>query len=38
MTGALSAAATICGSMKKEVEEGEAQLWHDAKVGISHTR
>ncbi|KAL4262186.1 FAD/NAD(P)-binding domain superfamily protein [Pleurotus pulmonarius] len=38
MTGALSAAATICGSMKKEVDEVEAQLWHDAKVGISHTR
>ncbi|TFK24572.1 cytochrome P450 [Coprinopsis marcescibilis] len=38
MTGALSAAATICASIKGEIDEPTAQLWHDAKVGISHTR
>ncbi|KAF9461922.1 FAD/NAD-binding domain-containing protein [Collybia nuda] len=38
MTGALSAASTILGSMKGQVSESEAQSWHDAKVGICQTR
>jgi flavine halogenase len=38
MTGALSAASTILGSMKGEVSEAEAQAWHDAKIGICQTR
>ncbi|KAF8523372.1 FAD/NAD-binding domain-containing protein [Hysterangium stoloniferum] len=38
MTGALSAAGTILGSMKGEVSELEAQNWHDAKIGICQTR
>ncbi|KAJ7319134.1 FAD/NAD-binding domain-containing protein [Mycena albidolilacea] len=38
MTGALAAAITICASMKGQAEEIDAQHWHDAKVGISHTR
>ncbi|PPQ70820.1 hypothetical protein CVT24_001037 [Panaeolus cyanescens] len=38
MTGALSAAATICASIKGEADETTAQAWHDAKVGIAHTR
>ena len=38
MTGALAAATTICASMKGQIDEQQAQLWHDAKVGISHTR
>ncbi|KZT12692.1 FAD/NAD(P)-binding domain-containing protein [Laetiporus sulphureus 93-53] len=38
MTGALSAALTICASMKGQVSEETAQEWHDAKVGTAHTR
>nr|A0A0U3C228.1 RecName: Full=Flavin-dependent halogenase armH5 [Armillaria mellea]ALT31852.1 ArmH5 [Armillaria mellea] len=38
MTGALSAASTILGSMKGQVTEVEAQAWHDAKIGICQTR
>ncbi|KAF8636117.1 hypothetical protein AX17_003820 [Amanita inopinata Kibby_2008] len=38
MTGALSAATTICASDKGQVSEAQAQQWHDAKVGICHTR
>jgi hypothetical protein len=38
MTGALSAALTICASIKAEITEETAQEWHDAKVGIAHTR
>ncbi|KAF8154859.1 hypothetical protein B0H34DRAFT_799593 [Crassisporium funariophilum] len=38
MTGALSAAATICASIKGQIDEVAAQAWHDAKVGIAHTR
>ncbi|EGO19147.1 putative halogenase [Serpula lacrymans var. lacrymans S7.9] len=38
MTGGLAAAATICASMKGEVDEQTAQNWHDTKVGIAHTR
>jgi flavine halogenase len=38
MTGALSAASTILGSMKGQVTETEARNWHDAKVGICQTR
>ena len=37
-TGALSAASTICASVKGQVTEKEAQEWHDLKVGMSHTR
>jgi len=38
MTGALSAALTICASIKGETAEATAQEWHDSKVGIAHTR
>ncbi|TFK50413.1 FAD/NAD-binding domain-containing protein [Heliocybe sulcata] len=38
MTSALSAAASICASAKGQVTETRAQKWHDAKVGICHTR
>jgi len=38
MTGALSAASTIIGSLKGQITEAEAQNWHDAKVGICQTR
>ncbi|KAI0686451.1 FAD/NAD-binding domain-containing protein [Cytidiella melzeri] len=38
MTGALSAASTVLGSMKGQVTETEAQNWHDAKIGICQTR
>ncbi|KIJ54121.1 hypothetical protein M422DRAFT_73736 [Sphaerobolus stellatus SS14] len=38
MTGALSAAGTILGSLKGAVSELEAQNWHDAKIGICQTR
>ncbi|KAG9219087.1 hypothetical protein CCMSSC00406_0001497 [Pleurotus cornucopiae] len=38
MTGALSAACTILGSMKEQVTEVEACAWHDAKIGVSQTR
>jgi hypothetical protein len=38
MTGALSASATICASIKGQVDEVASQAWHDAKVGIAHTR
>lgn len=38
MTGALAAASTICASIKGQISEVEAQQWHDAKVGIAHTR
>jgi hypothetical protein len=38
MTGALSASATICASIKGQTDEATAQAWHDAKVGIAHTR
>ncbi|KAF4609873.1 hypothetical protein D9613_010410 [Agrocybe pediades] len=38
MTGALSAAATICASIRGQIDEPASQAWHDAKVGIAHTR
>ncbi|KAJ6469005.1 hypothetical protein C8R47DRAFT_1150868 [Mycena vitilis] len=38
LTGGLSAALTICASLKGEVDEITAQQWHDSKVGIAHTR
>jgi len=38
MTGAMSAAATICASIKGQIDEVGAQAWHDAKVGVAHTR
>ncbi|KAJ7595788.1 FAD/NAD-binding domain-containing protein [Mycena floridula] len=38
MTGALSAASTILGSINGQVTEQEAQNWHDAKIGICQTR
>ena len=34
----LSAAATICASLKGECSEAEAAKWHSAKVGTSYTR
>ncbi|KAF9485500.1 FAD/NAD(P)-binding domain-containing protein [Pholiota conissans] len=37
-TGALSAAITICASIRGSVSESEAALWHDAKVGSAYTR
>ncbi|EMD35669.1 hypothetical protein CERSUDRAFT_139562, partial [Gelatoporia subvermispora B] len=38
MTGGLSAAITICASIRGDADENIAQRWHDAKVGIAHTR
>ncbi|KAF7363225.1 FAD/NAD(P)-binding domain-containing protein [Mycena venus] len=38
LTGGLTAALTICSSMKGEVDETTAQQWHDSKVGLAHTR
>ncbi|KDQ23701.1 hypothetical protein PLEOSDRAFT_1108187 [Pleurotus ostreatus PC15] len=38
MTGALSAACTILGSMKEQITEVGACAWHDAKIGISQIR
>ncbi|KAJ7198970.1 hypothetical protein GGX14DRAFT_573055 [Mycena pura] len=38
LTGGLSAAVTICASIKGEATEEVAQKWHDSKVGIAHTR
>ncbi|KAI3612699.1 non-heme halogenase [Moniliophthora roreri] len=38
MTGGLSAAATICSSIRGDVDEKLAAEWHDTKVGIAHTR
>jgi len=38
MTGGLSAALTVCASIKGQVPETLAQEWHDTKVGIAHTR
>ncbi|KAF7348035.1 FAD/NAD(P)-binding domain-containing protein [Mycena sanguinolenta] len=34
----LSAALTVCASIKGQVSEAIAQEWHDSKVGIAHTR
>ncbi|KAF7348029.1 FAD/NAD(P)-binding domain-containing protein [Mycena sanguinolenta] len=38
ITGGLSAALTVCASIKGQVSEAIAQEWHDSKVGIAHTR
>ncbi|KAK7035341.1 hypothetical protein VNI00_011872 [Paramarasmius palmivorus] len=38
MTGGLSAAATICSSIRGDVTEKLAAEWHDTKVGVAHTR
>ncbi|PCH37849.1 FAD/NAD(P)-binding domain-containing protein [Wolfiporia cocos MD-104 SS10] len=38
LTGATSAALTICASIKGEVSEELAQAWHDTKLGVAHTR
>ncbi|KIJ41549.1 hypothetical protein M422DRAFT_60433 [Sphaerobolus stellatus SS14] len=38
MTGGLSAATTICASIKGQIPERLSQAWHDAKVGVAHTR
>ncbi|EJC99652.1 FAD/NAD-binding domain-containing protein [Fomitiporia mediterranea MF3/22] len=38
MTGALSAASTICASMKGQISEEAAQRWHDTKLGIAQMR
>lgn len=38
MSGGLTAAASICASMKGEVTEKKAQEFHDLKVGMLHVR
>jgi len=38
MSGGLAAAATICSSMRGDVDEKTAQKWHDLKVGMLHVR
>ncbi|KAJ6472489.1 putative halogenase [Mycena sanguinolenta] len=38
LTGALSAAASIAGSIRKHCTEEQAAAYHDAKVGTSYTR
>ncbi|KAF5384532.1 hypothetical protein D9757_006464 [Collybiopsis confluens] len=37
-TGALSAAATICASVKNQCTEAEAAAWHTKRVAVSYTR
>lgn len=38
MTSALSAAATICASLRRQCSEAEAALWHTRRVSTSYTR
>lgn len=38
LTGALSAALTICASLRGTVTEEKAARWHDSKVGTAYTR
>lgn len=38
MTSALSAAATICASLRDHCTESEAALWHTRRVSTSYTR
>ncbi|KAJ2916304.1 hypothetical protein MD484_g4125, partial [Candolleomyces efflorescens] len=38
MTSALSAAATICASLRHHCTESEAALWHTRRVSTSYTR
>ncbi|KAH6914272.1 FAD binding domain-containing protein [Coprinopsis sp. MPI-PUGE-AT-0042] len=38
MTSALSAAATICASLRHQCSESEAALWHTRRVSTSYTR
>ena len=38
MTGALSAAASICASLRGDCTELEATHWHSSRVAISYTR
>lgn len=38
MTSALSAAATICASLRSHCTEREAALWHTRRVSTSYTR
>ncbi|EJD07853.1 FAD/NAD-binding domain-containing protein [Fomitiporia mediterranea MF3/22] len=38
LTSALSAATTICASLRGDCEEKQAARWHDVKVGTSYTR
>jgi flavin-dependent dehydrogenase len=38
MSGGLSAAATICSSMRGDVDEKTCQKWHDLKAGMLHVR
>ncbi|TFK23672.1 FAD binding domain-containing protein [Coprinopsis marcescibilis] len=38
MTSALSAAATICASLRSHCTEAEAALWHTRRVSTSYTR
>ncbi|KAF8829405.1 hypothetical protein HHX47_DHR3000952 [Lentinula edodes] len=37
-TGALSAAATICASRRRNCTEVEAAMWHTKRVAVSYTR
>lgn len=38
MSGGLSAAASICSSIRGDVDEMTARKWHDLKVGMLHVR
>ncbi|KAF5387396.1 hypothetical protein D9757_005783 [Collybiopsis confluens] len=38
ISGGLAAAATICSSMRGDVDEKTAGKWHDMKVGMLHLR
>lgn len=38
LTGALSAAATICSAIRGEVDETTAAKWHSDRVAVSYTR
>ncbi|KAI0724125.1 FAD/NAD(P)-binding domain-containing protein [Fomitopsis betulina] len=38
MTGGLSAAASICASIRGHCKESEAARWHSSRVAISYTR
>ena len=38
MTGALSAAASICASIRGDCKEREAARWHSSRIAVSYTR
>ena len=38
MTGGLSAATSICASIRGDCKESEAARWHSSRVAISYTR